>query len=194
VPPPEETRRIVDAMMAPGSLRSKTYAEPTARGFLAGETGALPDPVLEAYRSGTWEAVSESEATARLGRVPLRLEDLPVDSMTAMPWAGHWMVRVVQPLGPDSATAEILQWPAAVALDELVVAGQSAGRSDVEVDTARQRKETSQRAQLLATTTAKPAPPPADLPAIRLDAIGFHALLRANVSPDSLRALAARVR
>jgi len=154
--------------------------------------------VLEAYRSARWETVTEAVAAERLGRTPLRIEGVPVDSLAAASSGGRWLVRVVQSIGSAGETAEILQWPTPLALDEVVVAGQAAG--DTAVNAARQRAQAAQRAdagrraELRAMVNQKPAPAPAERPAVRVAVLGFSVVLRADVSPDSLKALAARVR
>ncbi|MGD8277428.1 MAG: zf-HC2 domain-containing protein [Gemmatimonadota bacterium] len=197
--PLNETRRLANAMMADDTARSNAVRlQPSAPALSAREAGGGADPVLEAYRSARWETVTEAVATERLGRTPLRIEGLPVDSLTAAPSGGRWLVRVVQSIGPDGATAEILQWPTPLALDQVVVAGQAAG--DTTVDAVRQRVEAAQRAdagrraELLAAITEKPGPVPAERPAVRVDVLGFSVVLRADVSADSLKVLATRVR
>jgi hypothetical protein len=194
--PTEETRRLANAMMADESTRAKALVvQPAAPASLARESADASAPALEAYRSARWEPVTEAVATERLGRAPARIEGLSIDSLSAAPYAGGWMVRVVQPLGPGGASAEILQWPIAVQLDELVVTGQSAAARGVAADTARQRVESAgRRAEVVTAAAPRPAARLDDRPTLQLDVIGYRVLIRADVSPDSLRVLAARVR
>ncbi len=194
--PTEETRRLANAMMADESTRAKALlVQPASPVAFAGETAGEPGPALDAVRTARWMPVTEAVAAERLGRAPARIEDLPVDSLGAAPYAGGWMVRVVQRLGPGDATAEIVQWPLAVPLNDLVVTGQSAAGRGVAADSARQRVEAAgRRAETITATVPRPAARLDDRPALQVDVIGYRVLIRADVSLDSLRVLSTRIR
>lgn len=195
--PTEETRRLANAMMADETTQAKPLVvQPASPARLARETAGESVQVIDALRTARWEPVTEAVAAERLGRAPARIEGLPVDSLVAAPYADGWAVKVVQLLGPGGATAEILQWPMAVQMNELVVTAQAEAGRGVTADSARQRVESAVRRAEVMIPAAAPPPSlrPDDRPTLQLDVIGYRVLIRADVSPDSLRALSTRVR
>ncbi|MDH3733641.1 MAG: zf-HC2 domain-containing protein [Gemmatimonadota bacterium] len=114
-----------------------------------------------------WRTIDESEAIGILGRPPLRVPDLDVVALQA---GGSGFIRVLQRL-PSGDQVEVVQW----------LAGSDPGAQDVAEDLPREAPAAARARTNVPVET-------------RNLVDGMVVTLRAALAPDSLRALASRVR
>jgi len=152
--------------------------------------GVAPDSSeqkkIDDAAGAAWRDVTVAEATRILGRAPAGIEGLATVATQTSTLADQPVVRVIQRL--DSLrTVELLQWPVAVALNEVVVTGVDAsGRRAADVADAVALRARQNRAEAAREGDATPA--------VMLRLIGHTVALRGSLSPDSLQSLARRIR
>jgi hypothetical protein len=98
--------------------------------------------------------------------------------------------RVIQRIDAQR-TVELLQWPTALALNEIVVSGGAidrSGRRAADVADAVASRARQNRAEMAKETDASP------VSTLMVRTIGYNVALRGSLSADSLQSLARRVR
>lgn len=202
----EETQRLAEAITA-DEVQLDRLAVAGAGAALIPVEGAADESasaMLASIAAARWESVSENEATARLGRVPARIEGLPVDSLQAALRDGSWLVRVVQRL-ESGEVAELVQWQEALALKEVVVTAEAerkavALRSAVADSAARQAawdstvQRRAREADIIPAAVSPAGAIADNRSTLQLRSPGFRVLLRANVGSEELESLVQRIR
>jgi hypothetical protein len=170
--PPRSAQRLADE-----ALRARTEPE-IRQARVRDDLDALAaaKQAFDYASVGGWLPITLRDAAARLGREPLQVEALAIDSVHALEADGTSLVRLRQKLDA-STVVELLQRssPSVTALEERTRAQNLALLSQV-------------------TVTGRDVVAAGDTPAITLERNGLLLVLRAPLSLDSLRALAARIR
>jgi hypothetical protein len=180
-----ETRRIdslARATSATGRNEQVVAQEAARADVVAGGqlADAIADPFAERVLASTidWQAVSDAEATRRLGRSPASVDGLRLDSVHAAVVDGRAVIRLLQTT-PAGERVELLEWTPSPA---------SAIAADEQPKAAAPRPSTEAGAMAKRDVRAAPL-------AMHLFRVpGAVVIVRAALPPDSLAALARRAR